>query len=532
VDWRFLPVLVALPAVAALALGWLLRTLFVFGWYLLFLAPIIAGLLLAGVVVITVGFTRCRNRWLGAGVGILSGLLLYLSYYQFCLIDVLPAGMAHRVDLLPHYIWLRLQSDVAVDAAAGARGGEKPVLVLNILQFSFEVLAVLGVVTAAAWKRSGRAYCEELGQWMERKQALLPTGFTPDFIDALEHGGLEDFLDTMPQEGDPTTSGRLVLEYVPDGFGPVLSFPVYVSAEDFDPSRLLPPLRRVRRTTVRQVELQPSEVLELRPVFPELARLLETQDPRLRDKPGDVVAPAEPVPLAGEVAQVTAVPEPYRRRVRRPGYALSVNLRGAIPLVFLFGGGSLIAAAVWLMQNEQVVPGCAVLVAGIPCLAWGLYTPLLCSGVYTNRWIRRRLCEEIAQRPDVLIRHDDPDAAYVSLIPRDSFVTIKATMSSDLLLLKIDRPHRQILMEGDSDRYRIPAGAVEDCKPQMFFHPMDAQHRTEIWMARLVVRFEQGSRELLISTGTTRFTPTTNDRRHQRAEDLCQQIRKLSAAKG
>ena len=92
-------------------------------------------------------------------------------------------------------------------------------------------------------------------------------------------------------------------------------------------------------------------------------------------------------------------------------------------------------------------------------------------------------------------------------------------MASDVLLLKIDRPQRQILLEGDADRYRIPAAAITICVPQMFFHPVDAEQRNELWMARLLVRVEQGVRELLVSPGTTRFTPTTNKVRRRRAEN-------------
>jgi hypothetical protein len=540
VDWRLLPALVAVPAVAALALGWVLKTLFVHGWYLLFLAPMLAALALAGVVTLAVGFTKCRSRLLAGGVGIVSALLLYFGYYHFCLIDLLPPGLEYRVDFLPEYVWVRLHTDVAVDVGApkpGVRAGdkpiprqEKPVLGMNLFQFGVELLACLGIVTAAAWKRSGRAFCEELGQWMKRGQTVLPPGFTSDFVHALETGQLAGFVASTRSAGDPASAGLLVLEYVGNAPEPGLSYPVYVSAEDFDLSQWFPPLRRTRRTTLRKVELEPSELLELRPLFPDLALILKAQHPRLREEAVAVVTPIDLEVPAQEVAQITPVPEPYRRRVRGPGYALAVNLRGAIPLAFLLPGAGLVAAGIWLMTEDRVLPGCLLAAAGAPGVAWGIYTAMLCLGVYENRWIRRRLCEEIAQRPDVLVHPDDPDALYVSLVPRDSFTTVKMTMSSDLLFLKIDRPRRQILLEGDADRYRIPAGAVLACEPQMFFHPMDAQRRNELWKVRLLVRVEQGELELLLSTGTTRFTPTTNEVRHQRAEDLCRQIRDLTGA--
>ena len=67
--------------------------------------------------------------------------------------------------------------------------------------------------------------------------------------------------------------------------------------------------------------------------------------------------------------------------------------------------------------------------------------------------------EEIeGQRADAWVDPADTEAMYVSIIPREHFSQIKLTMASDLLLLKVDKKGRRLLMEGDSDRYRIPPG--------------------------------------------------------------------------
>src|SRR5262249_56557776 len=116
---------------------------------------------------------------------------------------------------------------------------------------------------------------------------------------------------------------------------------------------------------------------------------------------------------------------------------------------------------------------------------------------------------------------------YVSIIPRESFVKVKLTMASDLLLLKLDERRRLLLMEGDCDRYRIPAGAISVCEPQCFFHPLDAQHQNQLWMVRLVVCVEQGLQELLLSVCATGWSPITNARRRSIAEAMCQRIHRL-----
>jgi hypothetical protein len=276
-------------------------------------------------------------------------------------------------------------------------------------------------------------------------------------------------------------------------------------------------------------------VLELRPLFPHLAELLAARHAELRRLPTNVVTepgthPAAEgrVKAAGELAEITPVPEPYRQRVRGKGYALAVNLRGLIPVVYIFGGGGLAAWGIWSLTQSSLAFGCAATAIGVPACLWGLYTGGYCLGVYENRWIERRLRQELAQRGEVLVDPQDLDGLYVSLIPRESFVKIKLTMASDVLLMKLDQRRQEILLEGDADRYRIPAGAVAVCESQCFFHPADAQHHNELWMVRLMVRVEEGLRELLLSINPTGWRPRTNARRRALAEETCRRIRRLA----
>ena len=90
-----------------------------------------------------------------------------------------------------------------------------------------------------------------------------------------------------------------------------------------------------------------------------------------------------------------------------------------------------------------------------------------------------------------------------------------------------DERKRELLLEGDSDRYRIPAGAVSVCEPQCFFHPIDHHHQNELWMVRLMIQVEQGLQELLLSVGNTSWSPMTNARRRQLAEGMCSRINAL-----
>ena len=94
-------------------------------------------------------------------------------------------------------------------------------------------------------------------------------------------------------------------------------------------------------------------------------------------------------------------------------------------------------------------------------------------------------------------------------------------------LLKIDEGAKQVLMEGDSDRYRIPSGAIALCEAECFYHAIDAPHQNQLWMVRLSVNVEEGQRELLLSVDQTRWSPMSNAGRRRAAEAVCLRINAL-----
>jgi len=105
------------------------------------------------------------------------------------------------------------------------------------------------------------------------------------------------------------------------------------------------------------------------------------------------------------------------------------------------------------------------------------------------------------------------------------------TLSSDLLLMKINENRKEILLEGDSDRYRIPVATITSCEPQCFFHPLDKQHQNELWTVRLMTTVEEGVRELLLSMNLGGWLPRTNARRRALAQKTCDRINSLRTAR-
>ena len=237
---------------------------------------------------------------------------------------------------------------------------------------------------------------------------------------------------------------------------------------------------------------------------------------------------AEPmvVSLAAEFAVVIPVPEEYRQRVRGPGYKLKVNLLELTNIVGMFGGGALAVGGAWLIaEAHALITGCVLCASGVPLALWGTYAGVLCAGVTANRWIERRMRREIGRRPDFIVDPRDPDSKYVSLIPRRHFAEIRATYASDLLLIKVDRQHRQLLLEGDCDRYCIPAGAIARCGPKSFTLAVDPM--SQLWTVRLIVYFEDDTAEMLLCVDHTRWTPKTGSSRWRTADEMCQRIQAL-----
>src|SRR4051794_14956735 len=80
------------PLATAVGCALLLKTAFLGGWYFIIAVPAVVGLLLGGVLYLCVGFAHCRNPWLAGGIGLVCGLVAFLGYYYFAMVDTLPPG--------------------------------------------------------------------------------------------------------------------------------------------------------------------------------------------------------------------------------------------------------------------------------------------------------------------------------------------------------------------------------------------------------------------------------------------------------
>ena len=524
--WSRLPLACIVALAAAAIVGLLFHLAYSMGFYLFLVFPILGGCAVGFVVGATLGWARCRNAWLAAAVGLVAGMAAYACYFECGLLSVLPANARWRFDLLPRYVWHRLQTDVILSTHDVGRQGKRPSPVENCIFFGLDLVFLLSMSTSIAWKRARRAYCPELDEWMRQETTRWLPRSGPSFLAALEGGKLAEFVANAPAGGNPRACCRLTVEYAaPAGESP-LKYPVYATITDVPLKSAMFRPDWIPTTLLRQVALEPAEVLALRPVCAEMAKLLAIAHPELAEIPADVTPGVDAAP-AGGVAQLSRIPSAEPKRTgnnREVAWLVFLRLApglAALAAALIFGGGVYLAVA---MRFESAFFVTTPLAVGL--LLFAIYAGLLCKGVLEGRWQLRRLRAAIAGRRDALVTAADAQAVCVSLIPRAAFDAVWGEMPDDVLLLKIDAPEKRLLAEGRENRFCIPAGAIRECQTQYFYHKLDQKNASPRWMVRLVVGSVHGLRELLLRIDHVRWVPTTNGRRRRAAEDL---VRRISA---
>lgn len=526
------PILVACGLAVALASGWLLQVAHTHNFYFIVVAPLVAGLLTGGGLVLLIAWSKCRNTILATGLGLIAGLVTFFGYYQFCLVRDAGQGMdwLWRVDVLPDYILFRLENDVIQEA--GPNPGRRPAaapnrftMIENSLLFGFELLCCVIPCAVAAYHRAGRAFSPASGRWMKKEQIQFRQGAGLMLQEAFENDTLAEVLPKLPPATDVRTDTQLIVEYSSDGSP--FDEPIYATVAEYGPLRLRS-LGGNRYRLLKQIELTTAETLHLAPLFKGLAQSLAAAHEELRGV--TLQAPQERQILSdtSDVAIIEPVPEPYCNRVRTKGYAFWVNMIDLVPLLVMAAGGGLaFLGGQWISQGRFLGLAIPMLVVGIALGVAGMYVAGFQVSLPANRWIKRRLTNELSQRPDPWFDVVTEESTYMSLIPRENFATIKLTLSSDLMLVRLDKEQRELIMEGDTFRYQVPMGAISVCEPELFFSAADPQHNVPIWTVRLVVSVPEGSREMLLSVNSTRIEWRASHKRELRAREWCQRINAL-----
>jgi hypothetical protein len=510
VNWlRFLPGL-AVTAGAAIFMAGCLFVAYQFGFYLVLAAPVIAALPVAGVWYLTLNWSRCRSRAVAVGASVALALLLYLGYYYIGMLQTLGVANAHRIDFFPRYVQWRMKTDVARDVHnRGNRNGGPDVVqqVFNWFFFGFELLAVTGILVGAGAKTASKAFCEACGRWMKSDTLVLLPGLGAPLWDSLQKGDFADVESAgLTRTAAQNAAGcRLTIDYCPDCPAENNSPAVYLTLRDLaGPGQggstapdggliarlIVPPAFRPGgvdglRTLVDRAALRPKEIGALAVAFPGLRKSIEAQPSLFAEAQSAVrEIQSEQRSALTEWAKRVAAVEPVE-----PGDAGQVLTTKNAALQTLIGIGSQLGGLVLGLGTAGIMlsldPKPPDWVAGVVlfwmfgCMILSLIWSLFYPRYLTARFMLRQTRRAFQKRAGLAVDLNSPDLIFVDIIPRTNWGKAMMENASDIGFLQLDRERRELIFEGDRERYWIPVESILEVRHEFWSESMKHQFQSE-----------------------------------------------------
>jgi hypothetical protein len=530
VRWiRFVP-FSALALAVSFGMAWCLHLLFVWGYYILVFAPLVASIPVLIFLSAAVVGGHCRCRIAAGGLGLLAAAVLCLGHFHADVISVVGWQQAHRLDLLPRYINFRMKTDVQVDVIRGNRnapavqGPDIGRTVMNWFVFVLEFGMVAGISIAVAVSSAGRVYCDAHQRWYRQEEIRCQPGMARPITEALEMENLvavASEIQVLPRLKIPCCVVKL--EYCPESLSnPELPEPIYLSVNEIDTSRRKT-WRSDNPTLAKQWELSKEALAVFVRFFSGLRSGLglaaTTLDPSLSVQPEVVRGRAEIAP----------VPAPYGGTILTRRHILTEAAIGLSPTILALAAcAALISYGVYF-RAELGIPHFIGLggATGVLLVGWiwyGLRYESFLPSVYIHRVARH----EFRQRPDSWVDADNPDALYVQVIPRSRWTKIMLENAADLGFLLVDQARRVILFEGDRERWRIPAEAVISCDLEYFSPGSATEGPLRHCVAVLRARTADGIWEAPLTQWHIRRGKRTNMERQEDAEAVQARILDLA----
>ena len=168
----------------------------------------------------------------------------------------------------------------------------------------------------------------------------------------------------------------------------------------------------------------------------------------------------------------------------------------------------------------------AVAVAGAGLIGALFLTVRYGDGI-SARLRQRMLAATLRKRPSALVQPDDPDAMYVGIVPRENWGRVMLDTATDNGLMRIDPRRRELLFEGDRQRWRIPAASIVSCDLDQYAlggPPQPSQYNV---IPLVILRANRDGKvwEAPLSPQRTTLSRPTIEARRRRCRELQQQIR-------
>ncbi len=451
-------------AAVAIVMAWCLAFSLRKGFYFYCLVPLLASLPVLGVWFASLSWSHCRNKTLATGASIVLAALLYFGYFHFALLDLIGIRNVQRVDLLPHYVRMRMQTDVPQDLrfAQPARRQPPGIIdeVFNWMFFAFDLATVTAVTVLLGRYCVSRAYCESCDTWMKRATLKLAPGQGTKVWQALQAGDVHAIPRMLAAAPNGAASGELSVAHCPVCQAEGGLQVVYLTVKDVPLSGARIPIQTQAaaffkpRHTVRlqslanHVVLDPDEVQALVPMFPALGdfgndalvvapeelptRFLRAQveDGQIREWRGRLarVEPVDPADAGLVLTRRNAV------------------LQTIIGVFSIFGGFGLALgpeAVVHYLDIKTPEWVSALLVCwmfGIIVLnlLWMLFFPTY----LTTRFMLRQTRHAFQCRLNPAVDVHDPDLIFVDIVPRINWDKEMMENATDIDFLKLDAQRR------------------------------------------------------------------------------------------
>jgi hypothetical protein len=187
--------------------------------------------------------------------------------------------------------------------------------------------------------------------------------------------------------------------------------------------------------------------------------------------------------------------------------------------------GGLAATRQLFPGNQALSFAPALIGMGLTAAACWFLGGMMLKKPWSADYMFRRAKAELLQRPDAVVATDVPEAIFVEVIPRRNWGSRALQNADDIGFLHLDAEGRQLLLEGDNKRYRIPAGAVLSCDVELM-NPdaADDERATPVGLVVLKVRDKMGEREVPLRPVRTVAGDALGGNYMERANELWRRI--------
>jgi hypothetical protein len=235
------------------------------------------------------------------------------------------------------------------------------------------------------------------------------------------------------------------------------------------------------------------------------------------------------------IADITSVPLAIRGRVLTSSAKLAENgiflgqflLFVAIAFAPAILGG--LAATRHLFPGNNALSFAPVLIglAITAGLCWVLGGKML-RKPWSADFMFHKAQGELLRRVDKIVDPKLAEAIFVEVVPRRNWGSLSLNNAEDVGFLNLDTERRQILIEGDTKRYRIPVEAIVSFGVELM-NPIESEDErgTPVGLVVLKLRDRMGERELPLRPVRTVSGDALGGNYVERAKELRERIMEI-----